>query len=140
MRGLAGAGLAALLAASLPTVTQTAMAQTAVAQTASDRAAGVHGGGLGDVASAGGFRSSRLVGASVYDEHDEAIATVDDLIVSDRQPNEVILSVGGLLGVGDRLVALPFARLRIHDNTVTLPGATKAGLKAMPEFHYVKNS
>lgn len=95
---------------------------------------------MSDIASAGGYRSSRIVGAAVYNDSHDSVGTVDDLILSDTKPVEVILSVGGILGLGDRLVAVPFARFTFRDNKVTLPDATKEKLKSMPEFHYVKNS
>ena len=48
----------------------------------------------------------------------------------------VVLSVGGFLGVGDRLVVLPYDQLRTAGGKVVLPGATKDALKALPEFKY----
>ena len=97
-------------------------------------------GTTSDIAAAGGFRTSRIVGSPVYNEHEDGVGTVDDVIVSEGKPTLVILSVGGFLGVGDRLVEVPFARLRFHDNRIVLPAATKAKLSSMTEFHYVKNS
>lgn len=97
-------------------------------------------GTTNDIAAAGGFRVSRIVGSPVYNDHDDSVGTVNDLIVSNGKPTLAILSVGGFLGVGDRLVEVPFARLRFHDNRVVLPAATRGRLKSMTEFHYVKNS
>jgi hypothetical protein len=55
----------------------------------------------------------------------------------------VIVSVGGFLGMGTKLVAVPYAELTLgdtknasSDNKVVMPGATKESLKAQSEFHY----
>jgi hypothetical protein len=86
-----------------------------------------------------GYRSSKIVGSSVVNQHDDKIGTVDDLIIepSDQVPF-AILSVGGFLGVGEHLVAVPFKDLKVSENKIELPGATKDELKAMPEFRYAK--
>src|SRR5262245_18690741 len=49
-----------------------------------------------------GFRASKIIGATITNDVDEKIGTVDDLIVNhaDRVPYAII-SVGGFLGVGD---------------------------------------
>jgi hypothetical protein len=84
-----------------------------------------------------GFRSSKVVGASVVNEADETVGAIDDLIVT---PNErvpyAILSVGGFLGMGTKYVAVPFSSLQMQDKRIVLPGATKDALKALPEFKY----
>ncbi len=86
-----------------------------------------------------GYRSSQIVGSSVVNEENDKIGTVDDLII---EPGEkvpfAILSVGGFLGLGEHLVAVPFSSLRITPENVQLPGATKDELQALPEFEYAK--
>lgn len=86
-----------------------------------------------------GFRASKLVGATVINDADTKIGTVDDLIVtrSDRVVY-AILSVGGFLGVGDKLVAVPFAELQLTEDKIVLSGATKESLKSLPKFVYAK--
>jgi hypothetical protein len=49
-----------------------------------------------------------------------------------------ILSVGGFIGLGEHLVAVPFNSLRISQDKIELPGATKEELKKLPEFEYAK--
>jgi hypothetical protein len=84
-----------------------------------------------------GFRSSKIVGSSVVNEADEAVGSIDDLIVT---PNEkapyAVLSVGGFLGLGTKYVVVPFGSLHMQDRKIVLPGATKEALKALPEFKY----
>ena len=63
--------------------------------------------------------------------------TVDDLLVSrDGKQPYAVLSIGGFLGMGTRLVVVPYDLLKFADKRVTLPGGTKEGLKMLPEFKY----
>ncbi|MFL9962306.1 PRC-barrel domain-containing protein [Paraburkholderia sediminicola] len=87
---------------------------------------------------ASGYRASKLSGADVYNRNKDNIGTLDDLIVSpsgDRR-TYAILSVGGFLGMGKHLVAVPFNDLQIENRRVVLPEATKKSLEALPEFKY----
>src|SRR5690349_21624756 len=60
-----------------------------------------------------GWRATKIIGATIYNEADERVGTVDDLIVSrtDRIPYAII-SVGGFLGMGKKLVAVPMGNLQ----------------------------
>ncbi|MFC0575811.1 PRC-barrel domain-containing protein [Paraburkholderia solisilvae] len=85
----------------------------------------------------GGFRASKLSGATVYNSDKDRIGTIDDLILSPSDRNAfVILSVGGFLGMGKHYVAVPFSNLQISDKQVVLPNATKQSIEALPEFKY----
>lgn len=84
-----------------------------------------------------GMRASRLIGADVYNDSDEHIGTLDDLMIGDDgSVGFAILSVGGFLGIGSRLVAVTFDSLTIDDYRVVLPGATRDELQRLPEFDY----
>ena len=86
---------------------------------------------------AAGYRSSKIVGSPVVNDANEKIGEVDDLLV---EPSDkvlfAVLSVGGFLGMGERLVVVPFSSLQISGKKVMLPGGTKDTLKALPEFKY----
>ena len=86
---------------------------------------------------AAGYRSSKIVGSPVVNDGNEKIGDVDDLLV---EPSDsvlfAVLSVGGFLGMGERLVAVPFGSLQIAGNKVMPPGGTKDALTALPEFKY----
>lgn len=85
------------------------------------------------------YRASRLIGASVVNDKNERIGTIDDLIVSPQdQVLYAVISVGGFLGINRRLVAVPYSSLQVDDQgrKIVLPGATKDALSKMPEFHY----
>ena len=85
-----------------------------------------------------GYRSSKIIGSEVYNESSEVIGKVDDLIVTPKdRVVYAIVSIGGFLGMGDRLVAVPYERLTVSPNKIVLAGASKDNLKAWPEFRYV---
>ena len=84
-----------------------------------------------------GYRASKVIGSSVVNDANETIGTVDDLLVSrDGKQPYAVLSIGGFLGMGNRLVVVPYETLKFADNKVMLPGGTKEGLKMLPEFKY----
>lgn len=87
---------------------------------------------------ASGYRASKLSGADVYNRDKDTIGTLDDLIVSPGSDHGTyaILSVGGFLGIGKHLVAVPFNDLQIQNRRIVLPDATKNSLEALPEFKY----
>jgi hypothetical protein len=86
---------------------------------------------------AAGYRASKVIGSSVVNDANETIGKIDDLLVSpDGKQPYAVLSVGGFLGMGTRLVVVPYDTLNFAGNKVTLPGGTKDGLKMLPEFKY----
>jgi hypothetical protein len=87
-----------------------------------------------------GYRASKIKGAGVYNDANQKVGTIDDLIVNrDDTVLYAIVSVGGFLGMGNHLVAVPYNVLRIEKDRMMLPGATKDALKAMPEFKYARS-
>ncbi|QNT69957.1 PRC-barrel domain-containing protein [Defluviicoccus vanus] len=87
-----------------------------------------------------GFRASKLIGGTVVNHAGDKIGTLDDLILEPNANTPVaILSIGGFLGVGDHLVAVPFSSLTINKEKIVLPRATKEELKALPEFKYASS-
>jgi sporulation protein YlmC with PRC-barrel domain len=86
---------------------------------------------------ANGYRASKIIGATVYNDTKEEIGKIDDLIVNrdDRVPYATV-SVGGFLGIGDKLVVVPFGSLQLTPERIVMPGATKAALKDLPKFTY----
>ena len=84
-----------------------------------------------------GYRASKVIGSSVVNDANETIGTIDDLLVSrDGKQPYAVLSIGGFLGMGTRLVVVPYDTLKFVDQKVILPGGTKEGLKMLPEFKY----
>ena len=84
-----------------------------------------------------GYRASKVIGSSVVNEAGDTVGKIDDIIVGpDGKAPFVVLSVGGFLGVGDKLVALPYEQMRTNGKKIVLPGATKDSLKSLPQFKY----
>jgi sporulation protein YlmC with PRC-barrel domain len=83
-------------------------------------------------------RMSKVVGASVYNDQNQSVGSIDDLLMSDNDHKAatVVISVGGFLGMGSKLVSVPFDQLKIENDKIVMPGATKASLEGMPEYHY----
>jgi sporulation protein YlmC with PRC-barrel domain len=90
----------------------------------------------------GGMRASRIIGSAVYNDKDQKIGSVDDLVVGADKSLQAVLSVGGFLGMGSKMVAVPFDKLQFgntkgsSDNRVVMPGVTKESLNSMPDYHY----
>jgi hypothetical protein len=89
----------------------------------------------------GGSRISKLIGSAVYNDQNEKIGSLDDLIMKDGDRIVIgVVSVGGFLGMGNKLVAVPYDQLHLEadkDQTkITMPGASKDALNAIPTFTY----
>jgi hypothetical protein len=86
---------------------------------------------------AAGCRASKVIGNSVVNDANETIGKIDDIPVSsDGKEPFAVLSIGGFLGMGSHLVAVPYDSLKFVDKKFELPGGTKEGLKMLPEFKY----
>jgi len=81
-----------------------------------------------------GYRASKLMGTSVTNEKNEKIGTLSDLVVARDRLLFAVLEVGGFLGMGAHLVAVPYETLVINDEgrDIRLPGASKDELKKLP--------
>ena len=80
-----------------------------------------------------------VLGKAVYNDKNEKIGTIDDLIITpDRSVSYAIIGAGGFLGIGKHDVAIPISQLKLEKDKFILPGATKEALKAMPKFEYAK--
>src|SRR5438067_13091633 len=65
---------------------------------------------------AAGYRASKVIGSSVTNDTNETIGKIDDLLVSpDGKEPYAVLSIGGFLGVGTHLVAVPYDNLKLID-------------------------
>lgn len=92
-----------------------------------------------DVATvAKGYRASKLIGTGVTNDKNESIGSLDDLVIDNKQVLFAVLQVGGFLGLGKHLVAVPYDSLQISEDgkKVALPGASKDELKKLSEFKY----
>jgi sporulation protein YlmC with PRC-barrel domain len=81
----------------------------------------------------------RLIGVNVHDGDGKVIGDVEDLVVDgDNRIIGAIIGVGGLLGVGERKVAVSLSSLNIEATdkgiVITMPAATKDALTAAPIY------
>lgn len=75
-----------------------------------------------------------VIGKSVFNENDEKVGDIKDVIISsDGRTLYLMVGAGGFLGMGEKEVAVPFDRFERRDNRVLLSGYTKEQLKALPE-------
>ena len=87
-----------------------------------------------------GWRASKLLRASVYNDNDQKIGKVGDLIVApDGTLSVAIIDVGGFLGIGTHHIAIPVEQFTQVTPKIILPGATKAALKQLSEFKFNKS-
>jgi len=87
---------------------------------------------------AAGYRASKVIGNTVVNDAKETIGKIDDLLVTrDGKEPYAVLSIGGFLGMGGRMVVVRYGSLRFDpDNKIVLPGGTKDGLRMLPAFEY----
>ncbi len=84
-----------------------------------------------------GWRATDIIGAVVYDDAGADIGKLEDMIIttSDTVPYAVV-SVGGFLGMNAHQVVVPASALEMIDKKLTLHGATKESLKALPNYEF----
>jgi sporulation protein YlmC with PRC-barrel domain len=95
--------------------------------------------GIDDVALARSARASKLIGSKVY-EGDTSIGQIEDVLVDlDRATvTAVIISVGGFLGIGDKLVAMPVNQIKVGREAKFTTDLTKEQLANAPAFDFGK--
>jgi len=73
----------------------------------------------------GQWRASKLKGLNVYNNNNEKIGDINELLVDkDGKIDAVVVGAGGFLGMGEHDVALPFSELKFVDQP--RPGTTAA--------------
>lgn len=103
---------------------------TAYGQTQSNTSTGAKAttpiSGIDTSALAGSARASKLIGSKVY-KGDTSIGQIEDVLVSLDQATvtAVILSVGGFLGIGDKLVAVSVKQIRVGPKARFITDLTK---------------
>jgi sporulation protein YlmC with PRC-barrel domain len=75
----------------------------------------------------GDWRASKVVGVSVYNDNNESLGSINDLLM-DNSGNikAVVIGVGGFLGVGEHLVAIPFDKIKFVNEPVAYTGVAGA--------------
>ena len=113
--GLAGTALLATVAfAQSPTATTDKAAPAATTATTTTTTA------------SGQWRTSKMDGLKVYNEANENIGTINDLLMDKSGDIKIaVIGVGGFLGMGEHLVAVPYEKLKFVNEAVAATTTTK---------------
>jgi sporulation protein YlmC with PRC-barrel domain len=73
------------------------------------------------------WRASKVVGLSVYNDSNESLGSINDLLM-DKGGNikAVVIGVGGFLGVGEHLVAIAYDKIKFVSEPVAYTGVAGA--------------
>ena len=73
------------------------------------------------------WRTSKMVGLSVYNDNNESLGSINDLLTDKNGDiKAVVLGVGGFLGVGEHLVAVPLDKVKFVTEPIAYTGAAGA--------------
>ncbi|KJC52842.1 photosystem reaction center subunit H [Bradyrhizobium sp. LTSP885] len=72
----------------------------------------------------GNWRASKVVGLSVYNDNNQSVGSINDLLMDKSGDiKAVVIGVGGFLGVGEHLVAVPLDKVKFVNQPVAYTGA-----------------
>src|ERR1700687_2244399 len=75
----------------------------------------------------GQWRASKLIGVNVYNDNNEKIGDIEELIVDKSgKVDNVVLGVGGFLGMGEHYVGVPMEKLKWVNEPVRTSSTTTA--------------
>ena len=78
----------------------------------------------------------QVLGQRVYNDNDELVGRIEDLILDKKVVSHAIVGVGRFLSMGSHNVAIPVGQFTRTSDKIVLPGATKRAILAMPRFEY----
>src|SRR5450631_883629 len=123
----------ALLSTALMTGVAPAQNATTAAADKADSSAMMH--------KEGQWRSSKLIGVDVYNEANEKVGDVQELILDKSGKIEnVVLGVGGFLGMGEHYVAVSFDKLKWVNEPVRSATASTAPASTSPAKNVDSNA
>jgi len=107
------------------------LASVALAQSPSattDRATTAAPAAASDTSSfKGNWRSSKLVGLNVYNDSNESLGSISDLLTDKNGDiKAVVIGVGGFLGVGEHLVAVAFDKVKFVEEPIAYTSTSSA--------------
>ena len=108
------------------------------------------------VAQSAAWRSSKLIGLNVYNDQNEKLGDISEILFDKSGKVEgIVIGVGGFLGMGQHDIKVDMAKLKFVDEPVRtsattttttrskwypdhaiLSGVTKDQLKSMPQFKF----
>jgi sporulation protein YlmC with PRC-barrel domain len=105
-----------------------ASAQTPTTQTPTGTSDKATGTSIPEASLKGDWRASKVVGLKVYNDNNESLGSINDLLM-DKGGNikAVVLGVGGFLGMGEHLVAVPLDKVKFVNQPVAYSGTASNG-------------
>lgn len=84
------------------------------------------------------MRASKLIGVPVYNDHNEKIGQIDEVILPATGGEvSVVLSVGSFTG-GTKMVKIPFSHVTMNGGHEMMTGdGGKKAIMAMPNYEYM---
>jgi len=83
-------------------------------------------------------RASKIIGSEVRNPQDQKVGRVKDLVISDPSSgtiSHVVVAVGGVMGMGDKLFAIPWSALTLDaDRHCFILDADKERFEKAPGF------
>lgn len=104
------------------------LATVAFAQTppsaATDKAPAASTTATTTTSASGEWRASKLVGLKIYNDANESVGSINDLLMDKNGDIKIaVIGVGGFLGMGEHLVAVPYDKLKFVNEAVAYTGA-----------------
>jgi len=89
----------------------------------------------------GQWRASKVIGINVYNDNNEKIGDIQELIVDKSgKVDNVVLGVGGFLGMGEHYVAVPMEKLRWVNEPVRTSSTAPADKSTVGEANRANRS
>jgi sporulation protein YlmC with PRC-barrel domain len=71
----------------------------------------------------GEWRASKMVGLKIYNDANESVGSISDLLMDKNGDVKIaVIGVGGFLGMGEHLVAVPYDKLKFVNEAVAYTG------------------
>lgn len=84
-----------------------------------------------------------ILGKDVYNDaaKPEVVGKIDDIIINPKGAvSYAIVNASKFLGLSSHDVMIPVEQFQVEDARITLPGASKDALRAMPVFRYAPHA
>ena len=83
----------------------------------------------------GNWRASKLMGLDVYNEANEKLGDINELILDKNgKVNAVVIGVGGFLGMGEHDIAVTMDKLKFMEDPVRTSSTAPAARRAKPRL------
>lgn len=103
------------------------LATVALAQNPTDKSPTASTATTTTTSASGEWRASKMAGVKVYNESNENIGSINDLLMDKSGAVKIaVIGVGGFLGMGEHLVAVPYEKLKFVNEAIAYTGTGAA--------------